>query len=224
MIEILVACAVIVILMGLLFLGGRAIINSQKKSNTRVALDNLKSMLSSREAEVGATTTKSEFDALFNAITTNNTVPMNAPAGDLSNRPPAPPPPKDTTLPRVPRVDNHVGRTQNVITLLTRIQANKKAIQNLPSGMLLEGSTLQHGETTATQDHTVGAVVLDGWDIPILAVPSIGVQIAHEVGGVRTIRAKDGKPFFMSAGPDGFFSLNASGQPAGDDNLYSFPE
>jgi prepilin-type N-terminal cleavage/methylation domain-containing protein len=207
MIEILVACAVIVILMGLLFLGGKAIINSNKKTSTKTTLANLQGMVTEREQGGGATKVKTEFDACFAAYLQ----PMpGVDIPDLSRGAPG----------RTPTVDNHVGRTQNAIKVLSVMPAVKKAISNLPPEQLLERETLN----LAVGQYREGAVLLDAWEIPILGVPSTGVSILHETdaGTPRVIRSPDGKPFFMSAGPDGFFSVDSAGRACGDDNIYSF--
>lgn len=218
MIEILVACAVIVILLGLLFLGGKAIINNQKKTSTKTTLANLQAMVTEREAAVGAPKIRNEIDKIFfdaGLIATNSSppppyTPVNGAAiGNLA---------RDADN-RTPQPDNHVGVTQDVLKLLAASEVNRKALQNLPSEQLLERGTLDKATVARYRD---GTVVLDAWDNPILVMPASGVELNHEVGGVRVIRSKDGKPFFVSAGPDGFFSQTDAGQPAADDNIYSF--
>ena len=77
-------------------------------------------------------------------------------------------------------------------------------------------------------------VLLDGWGNPILFCPGSGLANVNNtmetVGGMcdvyvnfknnsavgpTTVSAPDGRPFFVSAGPDGDFAK-------GDDNIYSF--
>src|SRR5690349_168733 len=67
LIEILVACSVMVILMGLLFMGGRAIINTQREKRTKAALSNLRALMTEREAAIGASKFKTEVEAIFAA-------------------------------------------------------------------------------------------------------------------------------------------------------------
>jgi hypothetical protein len=215
MVEILVACGVIMILMGLLFLGGKAVVNSNKAKSSKITLNNLRGMYTDYEKAVGPAKAKADFDAIFTSVTTAGTMPMGQTGKPL---------PVDVSrgsTGRIPAAGEYVGMTQNVIKLLSAIPANKTAINNLPQDQLLERSTMNQSPDVAYRD---GAVLLDGFDNPIIAVPSTGVLIQHETdtaGSPRTIRSKDGKPFFMSAGPDGSFSLNGAGKACGDDNLYS---
>jgi prepilin-type N-terminal cleavage/methylation domain-containing protein len=218
MIEVLVACAVIVILMGLLFLGGRAIVNANKKSSTKATLANLKGMITEREAAAGATKAKDQIDAIF----------LAAPEMISANATPPPPytPVDGSAIPkdysenasaRTPTDVSHLGRTQRVMGLLVSIPANRTSVQNLPPEQLLEtvktlGARPASPPVLYVDNQT--PILLDAWGIPILAMPSSGVELQFETG-TRVVRSPDGKPFFMSAGPDGIFN-------AADDNLFSF--
>ena len=83
---------------------------------------------------------------------------------------------------------------------------------------------------------TYPPVVLDGWGNPIIFVPASGlydiytglVYVNVTIVGTnhisftgslvsvnKPVTAPDGRPFWVSAGPDGNFVL-------GDDNIYSF--
>jgi type II secretory pathway pseudopilin PulG len=102
-----------------------------------------------------------------------------------------------------------------------------KAISSLPSTAVTNGTYPAYGTTTAS-----APVVLDGWGNPILFVPSGGLgnvylktstsnwlQVTNTSGATTLTNAPivspDGRPFFVSAGPDGDFLK-------GDDNVYSF--
>ena len=193
MVEILVACAVIVILMGLLFLGGKAIVTSNKKSSTKTTLSNLRAMVTEREAAVGATKVKAEIDVIYGNVVITGTIPDMSRAGGN----------------RIPAAGTHLALTQQVMRLLSSVAANKKALANIPNEQLLETVPQSTTGDTATP------IVLDAFDNPIIAIPSYGVTLNYEVGGSTVVRAKDGKTFFMSAGPDGNYIT-------ADDNIFSY--
>lgn len=181
MVEILVVMIVIMILAGMLFIGGRAMIESNRKTSSRATLGNLRAMYTEREAAVGASKNKSDINTAIGASTTVGNVEPDSPA----------------------RTGPAVTATRSAMALLLGVPANKKSIANLPTEQFLEGGVNP-------------PVLLDGFGNPIIACPSTGLTgVSINGAAAQTITARDGKPFFASAGADGNFSL-------GDDNLYSF--
>jgi prepilin-type N-terminal cleavage/methylation domain-containing protein len=107
------------------------------------------------------------------------------------------------------------------------------------------GAWVVEGQETATVKTSATPILLDGWNNPILLVPATGLRVRLLNGeksldptkpgqtaliispeGTSTPPAmpnvpgklvRAGKPFFVSAGPDGDFAK-------GDDNIYSFEE
>jgi type II secretory pathway pseudopilin PulG len=97
---------------------------------------------------------------------------------------------------------------------------------------------------TATNRNPSPPVILDGFGNPIVFVPAGGlwnvrvgdvtrgqVKLQNGPDDLGPVRSPDGRPFFVSAGPDGvlgFVDSNGNnaydpGEPAGgDDNIYSF--
>lgn len=100
-------------------------------------------------------------------------------------------------------------------------------------------------DTGAANRNPSPPIILDAWSNPIIFVPAGGmydVRTGDVTRGMTKgltgpddpgpIRSPDGRPFFVSAGPDGIFSyvdMNQSGTfdagvdiAGGDDNIYSF--
>ena len=199
LIEILVACSVIVILMGLLFLGGKAIVTSNKKTSTKTTLNNLRAMVTEREAAVGATKVKSEFQYYYGNVPLNAGLNIpNMSRGSVSRTPTS--------------GANQLFFTQEVMKILVSVPVNKKAISNIPNEQLLEHDP---SNPWTTGDNET-PILLDAFDNPIIAVPSQGINLKFEVGtSPQLVQSKDGKPFFMSAGPDGDYNT-------ADDNIFSY--
>ena len=204
-IELLVAISVILVLAGMLFLGARYMTASTKKNTTRAMLQDLRSMVTERETALGATKVKSEIDTLFAtpvkspldaSLPENKNLDIRSDVAHLGSRYPD----SSTT--------NAASLTQQVMSLLMAIPANKKVFSSLPQQQLLEKPD---GATAPLNP----ALITDGYNNPIVACPSTGLTGVTTNGVVTPIRSPDGKPFFASAGPDGDLST-------GDDNVYSF--
>jgi prepilin-type N-terminal cleavage/methylation domain-containing protein len=94
--------------------------------------------------------------------------------------------------------------TQRVTGALVQIPKNKTAFANLSSKSQMKDK--------------VPPVAQDAWRNPIIYVPRsglLGVRSEGKPDRNVPVTSPDGRPFWASAGPDGFFGT-------GDDNLYSF--
>jgi prepilin-type N-terminal cleavage/methylation domain-containing protein len=106
-----------------------------------------------------------------------------------------------------------------IMTKLMQLPNAAKELGALPASATVSTA----GPATAGLSPTNGVpVVLDGWGNPILFVPAGGmVNVYTNVSsGTPTkvsVTSPDGRPFWVSAGPDGDLLR-------GDDNLYSFDQ
>lgn len=194
--------AVILILAGMLFVGARYMSASAKRDNTRAMLQSLRGMVTEREAAKDAKSVKTEINALFPAIPAPPAFPQLDVSGGLIVE-------RDQPA-RYPTAGNPVDLTKTLMTLLIAIPSNKTALAGLPGRQVLEVQT--SGATPYSPP-----IFLDGYDNPIIIVPSGGLAgvSLNGVAQATPITSPDGKPFFASAGPDGNFQT-------GDDNVYSF--
>lgn len=201
LVEMMTVIAVILILAGMLFVGARYMSASAKRDRTRTALQTLRGMLTEREAAKDAKTVKTEINALFPALPLPPAYPqLNVSAGLIVDT---------AQASRYPAVGNAVGITQTLISMLIATPANKQILSNFPKRQFLEPPS--SGATAYNPP-----ILLDGYENPIIVVPSGGLAGVSLNGVVQpVITSPDGKPFFASAGPDGNFQT-------GDDNVYSF--
>ena len=145
--------------------------------------------------------------------------------------------------------------TQQIIGLLQQVPVAKSGLDKLQASEMME--TLPAGLTGVrmTVRNATGVTVpysgaaaspwppipLDAWGNPIIFVPGGGLQVAvsgdgSSSGGTpkllpTTVKGRDLRGFWASAGPDGAFNRlpgndgafnTADDIPAGDDNVYSF--
>jgi len=141
-----------------------------------------------------------------------------------------------------------IARTQAIMFVVLHDPKNRKTIAAVPANRILEGPPDTSGKSTLLPgDFTM---LLDGWGNPIIYVPKGGMVVwmnPSSPGGFFLIRTsgtyqcdptgKTGisgalplvgasdRPFFASAGQDGFFTdpvaTATSGTDYGSDNLYS---
>ncbi|MEO6435345.1 MAG: type II secretion system protein [Tepidisphaeraceae bacterium] len=156
-----------------------------------------------------------------------------------------------------PRYDSPaVLNTQQIMGLLQSVPNGKKAIEQMPPSEMLEpvplglgNIRLQLGTDNPPKPYSGGPnsyapnppLPLDAWGNPLIFVPGGGLQVAVSGDGSgsggtptllpTTVKSRDVRPFWASAGPDGAFNRlpgpdgaigNADDLPAGDDNIYSF--
>jgi len=198
-IELLAAIAIMMIVGGMLLLGGKYMVESSKKTTTKVMLQDLKSMNAAREMSVTATVHRQAINAEYGGV------PANALAvGEIMPS-------------RYPTATNAVGHTQNIMKLLYQVPENRTVMAAMPAKQFMKDPSGASYETP---------IFLDGFKNPIILCPASGLKgvtlngsaVNITVNGIATsIVAKDGQPFFASAGPDGDFAQ-------GDDNVYSFEQ
>jgi prepilin-type N-terminal cleavage/methylation domain-containing protein len=140
-----------------------------------------------------------------------------------------------------PTNSNNQGIYYGIMTKLAVLPGNSASLSKLPSNEVTTVAPVSGSYTASYPTATITLmnpnpppVVLDGWGNPILFCPGSGivtnVNPAVTVGGLTnvylntttgssqgatTITSPDGRPFWVSAGPDGDFAR-------GDDNIYSF--
>jgi prepilin-type N-terminal cleavage/methylation domain-containing protein len=136
----------------------------------------------------------------------------------------------------------NLGVYYGIMTRLAILPTAARTLAGMPSASLAHVSSVNGvfttgypaGSTVSLLNTNPPPVVLDGWGNPILFCPGSGLAHVNgqtqTVGGLTdvylnvngssasgptTVSAPDGRPFFVSAGPDGDFAK-------GDDNIYSF--
>ena len=139
-----------------------------------------------------------------------------------------------------------VWYTQGVMFVLLKDPKNRVLIQNVPAKRLLESPPPASAGGPPNPVTPIDAsVILDGWGNPIVFVPRGGAQIdmnpTGQSNGLQPYRVKstgttavalnvsptlspNDRPFFMSAGQDGYFTDPDHKLDYGIDNLYSFQE
>ena len=143
-----------------------------------------------------------------------------------------------------------VYNTQGVMFLLLKDPRNRAVVSAIPSKRILETWAPFYPGDKAQAPFTVdAAVLLDGWENPIIYVPRGGIHVWMNIKGTGSdtpwdykeyiVRSsgtyekgkepavtRNDRPFFDSAGPDGYFAdLNPDPGKRTDrslDNVYSF--
>jgi len=137
---------------------------------------------------------------------------------------------KGMSIPAISGINSSGWSSPGIMGQLTALPNNATAL----SGITTDATAL---DVMTDQQHTGGlppfsatgpAAILDGWGNPILFVPAAGLQGVYfntatknatpqplTPGPANIVLSPDGRPFFVSAGPDGDFIT-------GDDNIYSF--
>lgn len=118
----------------------------------------------------------------------------------------------DVTSGGADRAGPVVTSTAGAMASLMKVPSNQKAVSQLPGNknMPIGGSE----------------VLLDGWGNPIIYVPPGGITVYVTTGAATatqvTMKSRDNRPFFASAGPDGDFGATTGDTTGlGDDNVYS---
>lgn len=224
LIELIVVMGILLVLIGLVTVGMRALAKSAKEKSTKSALETAKSMLAELQTAGGI----ADVTAIYSSLTPANQIEQ----------------PGNVTL------DAYLGNaatgryksdavkwTQQVMIKLLAVPANKAVLQKLPTERLLRkpgnGPAITP-EMQLVSGEIYPPLLLDGWGNPIIYVPSDGLSkviIGNDLPP-KDYRIKSnevitpstgpdkfttGRPFWASAGPDGDFST-------GDDNIYSFED
>jgi len=243
LLEILIAVAIIAILIGMAFVGMRAMGRGASENDTRVRLGTARALLNDfLDATKGGTGKRpqpqgwdyNDFDGSTPFIVLPGDVAPNGKGLNFWTLPSY----QDTNLnnareegePIVPLVapgpysataanePYQYYNTRVAQRLIQSIPAVKAQLNSMPSNVI---------ETTAAPPPpgfrpTANAKhLLDAWGNPILFVPGGGLMGVRREGYSAVndinnpIKSPDERPFWASAGPDGNFA-------EGDDNLYSF--
>ncbi len=214
LLEVLVSISIILLLMGLVFIGFRSISTGQQVNQTKSTLGILDSVLNELAVKTQNLTAASvqPVEWPWNGEVTPAGLPYNfwAYPGQVGGEAEAITAPGNVAVRSDDRVGWQMLYTQQVYRYFRRLPATNTMISNLPKGSF------------ATEPEIANPpLVVDAWDNPILFVPTSGlkgVKLEADVNpndDSNPIKSPGGKPFFASAGPDGDFSK-------GDDNLYSF--
>ncbi len=208
MIEILTVIGIILILIGMLFVGLRFVGNQAKEKSTKITLGNLQSMMSTYDTQGRGMMAKLN-QAFYDKASGGTAAPLALPANANVSEAAA-----------TSRYAAFVGWTQTpAMSLILSVSENRAAM-----GKLTTATLKPSGAITAPTN-----ILLDGWSNPIIFVPAAGLDgVTYDSRGGATqtvtsagVAASGGaipagaRPFFASAGPDGDFSK-------GDDNVYSF--
>lgn len=186
LVEVLTVIGIIIVLVGIVAIGMSVIGGQAHTRTTEVALGNLKSMLTEYETGGG------DLRKLYIAYASRT--PPNTEEAKRTNGSSA----WSLTDSQV-KVEPAITRTTNVMKLLLQNPKNRQVWDSLrPEFKGINGT-----------------IMVDGQGYPILFVPPNGLVNCTRGGTVRTEVSSDGRPFFVSPGPDGFFDK-------GDDNQFSF--
>lgn len=236
LLELLIVIGVMMVLMGMAVISYNLISRSVASRQTRTTLENLKAMLDELNAEAGPDALPSYSDT----TPAPNTVPIPVIGYGITSTDV-----QDWSISDVTsgtsnndRYGNIVNHTAAAMATLMRSTKNKEAVAQIPAKLILrDASNNALGPTVTfitTADATVGTpvpagpVLLDGWGNPIIYVPAGGINVYITNGSTPTqitIKSRDGRPFFASAGPDGDFGARTNSSNTapthGDDNVYS---
>lgn len=193
LVEMLTVIGIIAILVGIIVIGFNVVIGDANARRTRVALESAMNLWV-------------EYD---NASPLSKTSPLRTYALDSNT---------SDALPNYPIYQGTIRMMEELL----KIPANQSAIEKMDTSSLESltvplpaNSTFNPTGSTVT---ITKPVLLDGWRKPLLYVGSAGLTnaLSDATGSTpRTIKSPDGRPFWVSAGPDGNFRTH-------DDNLYSF--
>lgn len=178
LIELLTTIGIIVVLVGIVVVTVMTIGGQAHTRATKVALNNLRGMLT--EYEAGGGDLRKLYT--FYAANTEDARRMN-PAGSTDDW--------DLNDPPVKSEPAITQRTQRVMTLLLQNPKNRQLWDSLPK----EVKGLN------------GAIMVDGHGYPILFVPPGGLVNCKRGGSAWTDRSPDNRPFFVSPGGDGRFDV-----------------
>jgi type II secretory pathway pseudopilin PulG len=206
-VEILVVVGILLLLVGMLFVGMRYVGRTGGVNATKTTLANARAMLTEYEVN-------SRLDRIYGIYPGGAMTPIDAP-GLVTEGSPA----RDDE-------DGAVHETHEVMTLLIQIPNNRAALEQMPPNRLMPDDDGVHAP-----------ILLDAWNNPIIFVPPGGLRIYDPVDDTELmiVQSPDNRPFFASAGPDGtFLGIYGSGDaPAvrrekildgAANNLYSFQD
>lgn len=225
-IELMIAIAILVLLMGIVLVGFSTLGARGKATDTRVALEAAKSMLAEAEAAGALGRVKDLYLAGNQDYWKKG---ISAPIGLMSGEASTDAGLWSDIVFAVPdkKCD---GSTAYVMRQLLSFPGNRKVLESLPDRRIAK--ILAPNVKTPSKPNDSVTALVDGWGNPIIFVPAGGLRDCAGVGtgntanlvvtsvGVVEHKTSDplpsgARPFFVSAGPDGNFVTH-------EDNLYSF--
>ena len=246
MIELLAVIGIMMLLGALAFLGLRGIMGQQQANRTRMGLSNAASILAEYDARTslrrqpGHMWVGTGIPPGYHAHTAADAMDIwrdadPAAASDVEG---LPAPTQSVGIDEPARTASAaVLNTQVVMFMASQVPANATAIGNIAPDQVLR---IPNRPESGAHDESQVPVLLDGWGNPIIFVPASGLRgielgepaTEHVVTSVKIYTATElpdgtlapnARPFFASAGPDGFFAgVAPDGGTYGDDNVYSF--
>jgi prepilin-type N-terminal cleavage/methylation domain-containing protein len=239
-IELLIVIGIIAILATIIGFVMSGVMNHGRVQATRVTLQNLKSMVGEFETVAKGLTRQPAYVWVNGTqVAPTPGVPIDVwhdhdPATAGNNALPAPKNVRKDYVAADPVKARHqsdaVLNTQLVMGLLKAVQNNSKLLAQIPTNQIMADSVPAAGRKLLpiAGGPIDPPIVLDPWGNPIVFVPAGGLyditvgEVLHKIVADAgqyngPIKSKDNRPFWVSAGADGDFSL-------GDDNLYSFEE
>ncbi len=189
LIEILVVIGIILVLIGLFFVGGKVITGQAKERDTRTTLDICKTLFENyrtathltRPPPAGSggtmaiTTANISANGPGNSITTSRfwTVGQEVAPGTLSNDP------NDYNTPmKVSAMPQALINTALVMYALKSLPENAAILNNIPAGKTLNVSIALLSTGRGVSNIFTVPLLLDGWGNPILFVPGGGLGLA----------------------------------------------
>jgi prepilin-type N-terminal cleavage/methylation domain-containing protein len=227
LIELLAVIAIIVVLVGIVFVGMKYVTGTASGKSTQTTLGNLQSMLSA--LDIQSRGALDQIDAAYAKYQTDNSVdvhPIVLPTTTANVTIPQDPAAPATTPPGY-RYAPFVQVTGTIaMQKVVSLPENRAALGKISTKML---PTWLIATSTFTPSPT--NIYLDAWGNPIIYVPTgglEGVTLQAQSGKIYRVQSNgmtetsdtaktNARPFFASAGPDGDFVK-------GDDNIYSFEQ
>jgi len=251
MIELMVAIGILIILVGILMFGIKQITGTSKASETRVALENCRGMLSDLDAtaKLGSRNAPIQWYQPSQApgpATPVDLANVTDPDIDFWHMPGKFTGPPDHGLPifaptsvkdgeTARTKDPYILNTARAMSKIMSMTANRTKVQNLPPNRLFKlPSNPAVGANKV--DESQYPIVLDGWGNPILFVPASGMRDVKLNGvtnnnGMRLVtssklRDNSANDWANQAVDRPFFaSAGPDGDfSTGDDNIYSFEQ
>ncbi|HZZ43437.1 MAG TPA: prepilin-type N-terminal cleavage/methylation domain-containing protein [Tepidisphaeraceae bacterium] len=239
LIELMIVIAILVVLLGLSFVGYKVLGTHGKTTTTQTTLESCKSLVTEVEVAGGLPQVQANYTSGFPPLVSGvSPVPIAAPLDTGNN---------NGNITADAYSSTHTIRytapaivaTQNVMRALISNPKNNTILAQLPGERFLKkpDGTLP---TTGIAFNTPAPpgngqpkypILLDGWGNPIIYVPAAGMSgvtvagLTNRIvtsGGILATNYGAGQSFpagatgfWASAGPDGDFTT-------GDDNVYSF--
>ena len=210
LLELLTVVGILAILLTVTAFGITRVIRRSHETATRTRLEVLKSLLAEYELQTRLTTPPPQW--YLNDNVTRH-FPPTAPedfwhtfdAGTALTNP-------GNVADATNRDSVAIRNSAMAFDQFSTIPASKAAIGKLSADVIAVVPSSKMGNAILDKH-----ILLDAWTNPIIFVPGTGLAGVNVGGASKTIQAPNNRPFFVSAGPDGDFSL-------GDDNLYSFEQ